>query len=365
MVSTESHLKATQGKHSTQAKMADPTLMHSRLMHGGEELIRSVARTCEGAEHLAKCVLKACPTYLRANARRQAARGVVPIPDMFGWVSFDIAGPYLSTLFFAQRYLMVFRDLYTGLLWGYLLRSRAEAAHTISRFLADSATHGKVVRFHSDNEFRSADIEAITLDKGIKHTFITPHEPRQNSASERMFGAIFDKVRAALAEGEVPRSLWGHAALQAIDVLNRTRIVRDGMTAWQLGYGTKARIDQLRPMYCRAWLTIPPPDLPRSAKIHDRGIMCIHLGSDGLGYRLLVIGWNAIRVSANVTFEEDVFPGLSTGPLIQGGSSAPAQGGITPNTHLRRRRRTTTHGKPDTRHKGRTQGHKGRTPGHR
>ena len=108
--------------------------------------------------------------------------------------------------------------------------------------------------------------------------------------------------------------------------------MRDGKTAWQLGYGTEARIDQLRPMYCRAWLTIPPPDLPRSAKIHDRGIMCIHLGSDGLGYRLLVVGWNAIRVSANVTFEEDVFPGLSTGPLIQGGSSAPAQGGITPIT---------------------------------
>ncbi len=327
---TSSRHKATQGKHSTQAKMADPELMHSRLMHGGEETLRSVARTCEDAEHLSKCVLKACPTCLRANARRQAARGAVPTPEQFGWVSFDIAGPYLHTWHFRQQYLMAFRDLHTGLLWGYLLRSRDEAPQTIRQFLADSATHGKVVRFHSDNEFRSAAIESITLDRGIKHTFITPHEPRQNSASERMFGAIFEKVRASLAEGNVPRSLWGHAALQAIDVLNRTRVVRDGQTGWQIGYGKKARIGHLRPMYCRAWLKLPPPDLPRSAKIHDRGIMCIHLGSDGLGYKLLVIGWNAIRVSANVTFEEDVFPGLSTGPLVQGGSSAPAQGGITP-----------------------------------
>jgi len=282
----ESRFKATQGKHSSKDKSKNAEIVHSRLMHCGEDALRSVARTCEGMERLAGAVLKACPVCLRANARTQPTRGAVPAPNEFGWVSFDIAGPFIPTLHYRHKYLMVFRDLHTGLHWGYLLRSRDQAPHTILQFLADSATNGTVKRLHSDNEFRSEAIEAITLARGIKHTFVAPHEPRQNASSERQFGLIFEKVRAALAQGGVPRSMWGDAALQAIEVINRTRVVRDGLTAWQVAYKKKARIDHLRPMFCRAWLKIPPPDLPRSAKVYDRGVECLHVGSDGPSYRL-------------------------------------------------------------------------------
>ena len=123
-------------------------------MHCGEDTLRSVSRTCVGAEKLKNATLQACPVCLQANARRQPAKGEVPAPDAFGWISFDIAGPFIPTMHHGYKYLMVFRDLHTGLHYGYLLRVREEAPDAIKRFLADSATEGRVVRFHSDNEFR-------------------------------------------------------------------------------------------------------------------------------------------------------------------------------------------------------------------
>ena len=149
------------------------------------------------------------------------------------------------------------------------------------------------------------------MERGIRLTSICPHEPRHNAVSERSFGTIFRHVRPALRS--VPGSFWSWAALAAVDVMNRTVIVRDtGKTPWELAFCRKPSISHLRTLFCRCYLKVPPPDLPPGSKVADQGVPAVHLGLSGSGYLVYVPKWNSIRSSANVTFDETHMPGLAT-----------------------------------------------------
>ena len=304
----------TQGKKSKRADAADLTCIHHRLMHVSEEWCRNASKACDGI-HLKNdgCHLRACDACNRANARRQPATGHVPAPPTFGWASMDTAGPFPPTMFYRQRYLTVFTDLHTRLRWGYLHRSRAEIPGLLTRFIADTAPIGKIVRLHRDNAAENVgqEVQDIAERHSIRLTSICPHTPQQNTTSERPFGTIFRMVRAALAQGLVPKVMWGWAALGAIDVMNRTLVVRDGRTGFEIAFGRKPDVSNLRPLFCRAWMKIPPPDAPPGKKVSDQGVRAVNLGCSGSGYACYVPEWGCIRRSSDVVFDEQSYPGLN------------------------------------------------------
>lgn len=298
------------------AEVSDMRMAHLRLMLAGEARVKAAVDVCTGlSKSLKHATLGPCDASLTANATRKPHnKKHAPDPGCFGWVSYDLAGPFPPTHGRRYRYLVVYTDLHTRLRHGYLLRSKDEVVSVTQRYLADVAPIGVVTRLHGDNagENTSAAMHALADARSIRLTFSCPHTPQQNSTSERAFGTIFRHVRAALHVGRVAKSMWGYAALQAIDIMNRTLLVRDtGCTPWLLAFKTKADVSHLRPMFCKAYMKLAAPDKPSGAKVSDQAVAGLYCGRarSSPGDVVFVPEWNAERVSADVTYDERVYPG--------------------------------------------------------
>jgi hypothetical protein len=141
--------QVTHGREGTKASMSDAELLRARLGYCGEQRLRDTAKLCADVPAaIATAKLQPCGADLRGNARRTHSHSCAPDPGKFGWISYDMAGPYPETFPHRYRYLIVFHDLHTNIKFAYLMRSKDQAYEMTRRFLADSASMGKVERMH-------------------------------------------------------------------------------------------------------------------------------------------------------------------------------------------------------------------------
>jgi len=321
--------QVTRGRLSAKQRMLDANLLHASLGHCGEEVIRGLPLLCSDApEALKHAKLTNCTACNTGKCKRLHSTDCAPSPDEFGWFSYDVAGPLPPTVHDRYRYLIVFTSLHGRYRYGALMRSQEEIPSRTEEFLAHVATYGRVTRLHSDNHMSnvSSTMKDICRRHSIRMTTCCPHDPKGNGISERGFGTIFGKVRTMMVlgnrSGHLPVGFWGYAALAAIDAVNRTTPVNiKGVvkTPWEWLTGHRPQVGRFRPMFCRAYMKIPPPDLPRGHKIHPQGVECMNLGNapSQPGYVLWVLGWGVVRVSSDVYFLEREFNGLSpTKPAI-------------------------------------------------
>ena len=151
------------------------------------------------------------------------------------FVSTDLAGPITPTSIEGFEYAISFIDNYSGYIFIYFLQKKSDAAHALSKFLADVSPIGKVsnllnlvpdavvhkLRSDSGGEFMGEEFKNILLENNIRHEQCAPYSPHQNGVAERGWRTLFEGARSSLIESNLPKNMWPYALMNAAHIRNR------------------------------------------------------------------------------------------------------------------------------------------------
>ena len=172
----------------------------------------------------------------------------------------------------------------------------------------------------SDNGavYKSHNMTAFCASKGIQQRFSAPYAQWMDHTAERNMRTIGEMAVTTLTHANLPRSMWGHAVIHAIDVINRTVDSADNNKAAGVPK-TFTRLEKwknkplhnqtkgLYPFGCLAFKLVPPA---LRGKLDTHSIPCIYLGLDPK-CRAFMLGSLfdlALSTAVEVTFVENVFP---------------------------------------------------------
>ena len=132
----------------------------------------------------------------------------------------DLAGPIEPV---AKDGFKSFVDDFLGTNMVYFLRQKRDAVEATEKFLADTASYGKVRRLRSDNggEFMNYRFKYLLRKRGIKHETSASYSPHQNGTIERTWRTLFNMARYLLLEAKLPKNLWTYTVMTSVYIRNR------------------------------------------------------------------------------------------------------------------------------------------------
>ena len=152
-------------------------------------------------------------------------------------------------------------------------KRKSEAAGHLLNFIAfvETSTGNKVkiVRSDEGTELDSNYLKARLQELGIVHQTSCRYTPQQNGVAERMNRTGMEAVRSIIYTRsnkitnmfeQDPRSvleLWGDFLIAVVYVLNR--VISSTKTPYELFFGTKPDLSNLRVIGCRAYPHTPDP----------------------------------------------------------------------------------------------------------
>ena len=232
----------------------------------------------------------------------------------------DIIGPFPPAKWTGSRYGIVFDDVHQNTVDVSLVPTKDKFPAALASYLARNQNrHGcdfTGAVLYSDNEIvlNSAKVDQILAKYEMRRENSCPYEPNQNPTERRM-RALQEPMRVMHERGGAGDEYWEFSMLQAMVIHNRTPHAwgaeDDGKTPQERMTGVPASVASLRPMFCLAYVRIPP--VHREGKIRMRADKCIHLGINprGPGYRFEVISGprkGKLIVSSQAVFREGTFP---------------------------------------------------------
>ncbi|KAL7641208.1 UNVERIFIED_CONTAM: hypothetical protein RMT77_008346 [Armadillidium vulgare] len=159
----------------------------------------------------------------------------------------DLAGPIDPVARDGFKYVISFVDDYSGAIFVYLLKSKADTIAATEKFLADISPYGTVKRLRSVNgtEFTSGDFKSLLIKNRIKQEFSAPYSPHQNGKVERTWRTLFDMARCLLLEAKLPKKLWSYAVKTSAYIRNRCYHSKTGKTPHELITGRKTNLSNM------------------------------------------------------------------------------------------------------------------------
>ena len=154
------------------------------------------------------CVMNKLPNFRNHAPRTKATRA-------FQLVHSDLTAQINPVGKHSFKYAMNFVDDFSGFVFMYMLRSKADATVALKQFLVDVKPFGQVQTLRSDNgtEYTCESFENVLRDARIKHEFSAPYSSHQNGTAERNWRTIFSMARCMLNENRLPKSLWPYAVM--------------------------------------------------------------------------------------------------------------------------------------------------------
>ena len=128
----------------------------------------------------------------------------------------------------------------------------------LDRYIADTASKGKILHLHSDGETAFVGTAQRTRleARGICVTWTVPGESDQNSGAERPIYGVQKMVRGYLFDSGLPVTMWAYIAIHAVQVrkvLPRYRKYEDRhYTSLGLIYGERPYVGHLQRIGCVA-----------------------------------------------------------------------------------------------------------------
>ena len=113
------------------------------------------------------------------------------------------------------------------------------------------------VRTDNGKEYVNAELSAFFASKGIVHQKAVPYTPEQNGGAERQNRTIMDRVRAMLADADLPAGLWAEAAETANYIRCRSPATNKLKTPWELFHGRKPDVSAMRAFGSVAYAQCP------------------------------------------------------------------------------------------------------------
>ena len=140
----------------------------------------------------------------------------------FELIHSDLAGPIEPADINGYRYAMTFIDDFSSAIFVYFLKTKKDTVSATKKFIADTASHGRIKSLRSDNgsEFKSNDFQRLLCDNNIQHETSAPYSPYQNGTAERNWRTLFEMARCMVIENNSPKSLWTSAVMTAAVIRN-------------------------------------------------------------------------------------------------------------------------------------------------
>lgn len=141
----------------------------------------------------------------------------------------DVMGPLKPQTFPTQyRYIVVFIDDYSRMLFSYPMRARIELPDLFEQFLRNAhnllGEEAKVcwIRCDGAKEYVEGKMNSLCAQLRIDYEKSPPHTPELNGKSERLNRTLQEKVRTMMFDSGLPLKYWDLALAAATYVLNRT-----------------------------------------------------------------------------------------------------------------------------------------------
>ena len=213
---------------NTKSILSTSTIWHERLGHIGNKALDNLPKSTIGSNLDLKGNINDidnCEICIQAKLTRNISK--IPSEKAKAYldlVFIDIGGPIKPITQRGYRYYITFLDSATRWLDLDLLKSRANLHEVINSFItkAELQSNSKIKRLHTDNEFKSKELDNITKDKGIIITYSAPYSHEQNGSAERINRTLFNKVRALLISSNLARKYWAEALVSSVYLYNRT-----------------------------------------------------------------------------------------------------------------------------------------------
>lgn len=313
-------------------------ILHRRLGHIPFMKLGQLYPSLYGKVDKGKLVCDACEfgKHIRSSYLLSDNRSAKP----FQTIHSDVWGPSGVVSINGYRYFVTFIDCCTRTTWLYVLRNKNDVFECFRDFhnLVMNQYNAQLQIFRTDNgtEYVNKLFDEYLSSFGIIHQTTCPGASEQNGLAERKNRHLLEVTRCLMMEMNVPKFLWGEAAMTAAYLINRmpTRVLGD-KTPIECLTGKTTYVVPPKVFGCVCFVRDHRPSM---GKLDPRALKCVFVGYSGKqkGYKCWCPSERRMFISMDVTFREnapfygeptdltDVFPDLfnddsSDGVLRAGG----------------------------------------------
>jgi transposase InsO family protein len=309
------------------ASTEDPyTIWHHRLGHPHAKVLQSISKYVTGIDNLTPST-KLCEGCILAKSHR------LPFPkaaenranDILDRIHSDLCGPMPIPSLIGSRYVLTLIDDTSRFAHVYFLAHKNETFETFCRYraLVEKQTGKPIKCLRSDGggEYVNQEMREYLSRNGIRHETTTADTPQQNGVAERYNRTLLETVRALMLSAGIPKDLWAEISATAAYLRNRlpNRANKNKSTPYELWYGKKPNVKDLRVIWADAFMHIPKHKRsklePRATKLKLLGYHDYHDHEEKRAYKLWNTDQKKIEISRDVIFDET--PVLHYAPVVQ------------------------------------------------
>ena len=221
-------------------------------------------------------------------------------------VHMDVCGPLQEGSTGGARYLATFIDDYSKLAHVEPIAQKSDVAEavkkTMMRWETQTSKRLKAVRTDRGTEYLNTELETYFSSRGIVHQTTAAYTPEQNGVAERFNRTLMEKVRAMLYDAHLDYELWAEAAATATYVRNRSPTSQCAQTPWELFYGSKPDVSNMRVFGAQIYKHVPKQLRRKLDPLSEKGLF-IGYQPDSKAYRVLIDG--RVSIAKDVTFVEN------------------------------------------------------------
>ncbi len=281
---------------------------HRRMGHAGFEVVRQLHRYVLGAAAMPKSG-EMCRVCMEAKLTAKTYRQTREIAKRPGYrTHMDLVGP-ITPMAGGQkriRYLLTMVDDYSRYATVHLLKTKKETATYIKQYLDYIRTRfprpGQLAMIRTDGgtEFVNKKVTKLLEDFGMTRETSEPYAHQHNGTAERFNRTVQEKIRALLFDAGYPVTFWGHAALAATYLYNRTpHATNNNHTPYELFTGRKPDVKHLRIFGSMAYV-----HLSGTKKLQKRARQTFIVGYTDTGYLVYDPATAKIEPACDVRVDE-------------------------------------------------------------
>ena len=305
------------------AAVEDPELWHRRFGHLGYDnlaklaagnLVTGMATTAAEFKTAGEQACGTCITSKQHKIPRPSSSSDTEKP--LELVHTDVCGPMQVPSLGGSVYLATYLDDYSKLSVVKPVKRKSEVTgvtkEVINFFEKQSGYEVLTLRSDNGTEYVNKELEDYLKSKGIQHQTTARYTPEQNGAAERLNRTLMDRIRAMLGDSGLSKELWAEAACTANYIRNRSPAFGRDRTPWELFFGKKPDISNMRTFGAEAYALVPK-ELRRKLDDHSELGHFVGYPANTKGYRIALSSGKVV-IASDVTFVEDKAPSGNPAP---------------------------------------------------
>ncbi|GLI61680.1 hypothetical protein VaNZ11_004116 [Volvox africanus] len=220
-------------------------------------------------------------------------------------IHLDVCGPMPERTPTGSLYLTVLLDDYTGFSAVAFTPTKEAVKDKVMTMVNQLETYSgfrvKEVRSDQGGEFINSPLQEFFRTKGIRHGPTVGYAPEQNGAAERLNRTLLEKMRALLAESQLPQCMWAEAVSTANYLRNISPVSGRPCTPYEAFSGEHPDVSHLRVFGCTAYVHIPKEKRNKLDPVSRKGVL---VGYGDAGQYRILFSDNVVSVHSDVTFDE-------------------------------------------------------------